>query len=365
MISFRLSNSYAAAHGVFIGRQSEETSLSGIYIGKTARFGLPFFLDFEDLVSPHVAVVGMTGSGKSYLLKSLVARAAVSGAFSVTVLDWNGEYSEVLGAFGREYACSRGKAQQGPSVAPGARAAASFNLSKLAVHAEKVEAARRMLSEVSQGLGRLRQQSRVRHALILDEAWKVASGGELASLFREARKYGVAVIAASQNVCDMPAEILSNAACIVAFRLHAESDFAALRNSELIREQEIARIAGLGVGSCLFVMKAKGSGIQRVAIDRVEGAFESRLLMFTGDGMEFVVKLEKLKRETELLSDDAAARSRIHGFVSGRKEVDLASFIGMLRSLGFGRASVVPYLRRLGIEDACIARAYSESSAIE
>jgi len=64
----------------------------GIYLGKTRFLHTPVFWDHRKLINPHVAVVGITGSGKSYLVKSFLTRAALIWNSNAIILDWVGEY---------------------------------------------------------------------------------------------------------------------------------------------------------------------------------------------------------------------------------------------------------------------------------
>ncbi len=65
---------------------------NGIYIGKTLYFDQPFFWNPKFLINPHVAVVGITGSGKSYLVKTVITRASLMWGANALILDWTGEY---------------------------------------------------------------------------------------------------------------------------------------------------------------------------------------------------------------------------------------------------------------------------------
>ncbi len=66
---------------------------AGLYLGRTQTLGVPVFWDFARLANPHVAVVGMTGSGKSYFIKAFITRAYRQWGTHALVLDWAGEYS--------------------------------------------------------------------------------------------------------------------------------------------------------------------------------------------------------------------------------------------------------------------------------
>lgn len=63
-----------------------------VYIGKTALMGVPFFWNFKTLSNPHIAVLGMTGSGKSYFIKTFLTRASIVWGTNALILDWAGEY---------------------------------------------------------------------------------------------------------------------------------------------------------------------------------------------------------------------------------------------------------------------------------
>jgi len=66
----------------------------GVYIGKTRFLHTPVFWDHRKLINPHIAIVGITGSGKSYLVKSFLTRAAIIWNSNAIILDWVGEYDK-------------------------------------------------------------------------------------------------------------------------------------------------------------------------------------------------------------------------------------------------------------------------------
>jgi DNA helicase HerA-like ATPase len=90
------SRSISKAIGVY--RMSEPTPkhAKGIYIGKTMVYKAPFYLDSSSLLNPHMAIIGMSGSGKSYMLKSFVAKSVVHNGARMLTIDWNDEYREFI-----------------------------------------------------------------------------------------------------------------------------------------------------------------------------------------------------------------------------------------------------------------------------
>ncbi|MCL5430052.1 MAG: ATP-binding protein [Candidatus Marsarchaeota archaeon] len=83
----------------FISRPPEPPSevlindpLQSIFIGTTKIFRVPFSWTFSNLANPHIAVVGITGAGKSYFVKTLLIRASYIWNTNAIIIDWTGEY---------------------------------------------------------------------------------------------------------------------------------------------------------------------------------------------------------------------------------------------------------------------------------
>jgi len=66
----------------------------GIYIGKTRFLSVPLFWDPRKLINPHIGIVGISGSGKSYLVKTFLTRASLIWNSNAIIIDWVGEYSK-------------------------------------------------------------------------------------------------------------------------------------------------------------------------------------------------------------------------------------------------------------------------------
>ncbi|NPA22580.1 MAG: ATP-binding protein [Candidatus Micrarchaeota archaeon] len=66
----------------------------GIYIGRTDALNTPFYWNPKELTNPHIVIVGITGSGKSYTIKSFLIRASIVWEANAIIIDWAGEYKE-------------------------------------------------------------------------------------------------------------------------------------------------------------------------------------------------------------------------------------------------------------------------------
>ncbi|MGC8648789.1 MAG: ATP-binding protein [Candidatus Micrarchaeia archaeon] len=66
--------------------------LRSLFVGTTKLLHIPFSWTFLNLTNPHIAVVGITGSGKSYFVKTLLIRASYVWNTNAIIVDWAGEY---------------------------------------------------------------------------------------------------------------------------------------------------------------------------------------------------------------------------------------------------------------------------------
>ncbi len=87
------------AKRVFISRLPEPPAeylmndpTNSIFIGVTKRFNVPFLWTFDNITNPHIAAVGITGSGKSFFIKTFLIRASYVWGANAIIIDWAGEY---------------------------------------------------------------------------------------------------------------------------------------------------------------------------------------------------------------------------------------------------------------------------------
>ncbi len=67
---------------------------NSIYIGRTKIFHVPFYWTYQRTTNPHICVVGITGSGKSYFVKTFLTRASFVWGTNAFIIDWAGEYRD-------------------------------------------------------------------------------------------------------------------------------------------------------------------------------------------------------------------------------------------------------------------------------
>jgi hypothetical protein len=89
------------ARRVFLSRPPEPPTeflfgdpTNSVFIGMTKIFGSPFSWSFQNLTNPHIAVVGITGAGKSFFVKAFLLRASYVWGTNAVIIDWAGEYND-------------------------------------------------------------------------------------------------------------------------------------------------------------------------------------------------------------------------------------------------------------------------------
>ncbi len=67
---------------------------NSIYIGRTKIFHVPFHWSYKNVTNPHIAIVGISGAGKSYFVKTFLTRASFVWGANAFIIDWAGEYRD-------------------------------------------------------------------------------------------------------------------------------------------------------------------------------------------------------------------------------------------------------------------------------
>ena len=77
----------------------------GFYLGRNCFTNAPVFLNpfSKELLNPHIGVFGISGSGKSVLLKSMANKAVGALGMKGAIIDPEGEYEKSIGLMGGTY----------------------------------------------------------------------------------------------------------------------------------------------------------------------------------------------------------------------------------------------------------------------
>ena len=95
---------------------------------------------------------------------------------------------------------------------------AVVDLSGLTLETVQLAAGAFILRKVYREMFRWGQADRLRLAVVLDEAHRLAKDVTLPKLMKEGRKYGISVVAASQGMADFHRDVLANAGAKIIFR---------------------------------------------------------------------------------------------------------------------------------------------------
>ncbi len=364
-----LTNSFAVSRSVCMMEQSEPVpqpvaEWPGAYVGKTLQYKLPFFLDTSKLMNPHVSLIGMTGSGKTYFMKSYLIRCRLGRDASILIIDWNNEYNEIVtmldGTIHRLCSTAETASLDFNLLCNGVH---SINLASMHNDIDRRDAATAIIHSVTEFMHGMKIGNSGNRIIVLDEAWKLLNDkAALTQLFREGRKYGIGVMVATQLVKDINNEILSNTACVAVFRIQNSDDSNALLETGIVDNEGIDSLTTLPVGRCLLHLVPKTTSQKtKFAIARIEG-IQTTVYTIKSDRMQMKVSGEKFIWATESLIKEHDKRAKIVNMIeANERELDSVGFIRFLLRLGLDRSIIVPYLRLLGLTDRAIADSFNSA----
>ncbi len=368
MSFYVLSNSRSACNGICVFKPTEESAdveENGVYIGKTMTYRMPFALNPEKLMNPHVAVLGMTGSGKTYFIKGYITRMRLQMGTSLLVVDWNGEYDEVISYLeGKIIRLMPGDCVERSVLS---EEVVSINLSEVKDDKQRKLIVADITDLVIKQLHDMKIDDKKKRLFLLDEAWKMlGETSKLGQLFREGRKYGVGVIVSTQLLNDINNEILANAATILIFKMQNAQDYALLVDSGLVPANFMSTLSELDVGSCMIRLAHKGSenGHTNIFIKRVSGVSIS-VYELRGDRMQIKISRARFLEIAELVISNPESRNKLVAFMeANERSLDLGTLIWSLRKNGSDRVDVVAFLRMIGFDDVSIIKAYEARKAV-
>ena len=449
------SNSKDASNVMHLDCMSEPEMLdcSGVYLGKSFIYKIPVFLNLDLMMNKNIAIIGMSGAGKSYMLKSFIAKSSIQRGSAVLIIDWNNEYGELVrhmdGAVlslgtditvnvldlhdlripknvrkitemvgvmlklspEEEYSLYSGmlsisedfshmnirtliKCMESPqddtsskvakkllqlvgnpmfadctnlTMADAMHGIVSLDFSALKDDFQRGEISGMMLKAIiefmhASGI----TQNGIERIIVLDEAWRlIQNSNDVNVLFREGRKYGFCVAVATQLASDINNEVISNSACVFIFRLQNEADYKILEDSGVITEGDKREIMRLQTGSCLVSFAGINStNSEKLILSRIDGV-DLRTCSIIGGKMKNIIPRKAFEQSLNELDASEVQKTQVMGSLSeNNNEIDDVAIIMLMMRLSIKRYEIICFLRRLGLKDARIVKAY-ETAAVK
>ncbi|MCL5238864.1 MAG: type IV secretory system conjugative DNA transfer family protein [Candidatus Marsarchaeota archaeon] len=329
-----------------------EGARDGLFVGMSHR--VPYFLDIGAAINPHVFICGITGSGKTYLMRNLALKLDKICGAKVVLLDFTGEYEEFARLMGTNPIGHDGF-EEGLD---GESGTLYVNLKTAGDEMQRVRLAGMLLATI---LKRMRLADCAHKTfVVLDESWKLLKEDRsLNTLLREGRKYGYGLVFSSQLVEDVDLAMLSNAATLFIFRLQNRKGLERLAGNYKLAERHLQAIQKLGVGSCVVIQTEKSGRRSFCIVDRTHGVeVEDEVLLYCGEGMR--LEIERKRLEDALCAAcgrEAAWEALRECGQEGR--IELPRLVESLIRRCRNRADVLSALRELGIAEGAIADSFA------
>ncbi len=328
-------------------------SKNSLLLGFSEALAAPIFLDLKSKNNPHIFVTGMSGSGKTYLMRSLICRLNLMLDCLVVVIDFTGEYMDLVSYLGEVEAGS----ENSEFIEKADSGIVYFNLRQFK-EAEKILKCKFLIQKLLEKMRSRAINEERQMFILLDEAWKIlGEDGVLEAIIREGRKYNVGIILASQIIEDIEVSVLSNMATLFIFRIQNQDSLKRLSNNYGISKAMLQKIQNFSVGQCLLIHLAKNGDIDLLPIRRIFGIdIHSTFKICFGDGKMDVVIDDFCKEISNLCKKDT---SDLVSKIRKEKSIGLSELIKELLTLNAERYDLLAYLRQLGISDSDIADGFS------
>lgn len=331
---------------------ASSSSIGGIFIGNSYKYNMPVFLDPETLLNPHILICGMTGGGKTYLGKSLLVRMHLFCNANIIIIDFTGEYYDVV---------------HNLATAPSDSARAAFTDSEAIAYidlhclneSEKISAASETLDIVAQSMRKRPKGYKRRIFLLLDEAWKLVEESRgLEVIIREGRKYGVGMVTSSQLLHDTSSTILSNVAAVFIFRTTNKRSLELISKNYNLSEREVLLIQNLELGGCFIIQLYKSGSRSAFGIRKVIGVRNTGILKIVKSGnMETLMNMTDFEHMVNSLCGPGKAGAIIEK--ANENSITLPELIAALIRHNADRRSILAELSRIGFTYSEIADAFS------
>ncbi len=317
-----------------------------VYIGKTQKYREPVFYARKNLINPHIAILGTSGSGKTNLMLNLIMKFSSIAGKCIIIMDWSGEYAAIAHALAlsefepkAQFSKSRGQ---------------YLDLSKFEPEA-KLSKAMLLLSRIAECMGSIGSTDM---SVFVDEIWHFLGNSntrvQISRIFREGRKYGVGIIAATQLLGDVNNEIIYNAGTIFLFKIYGTDNLGSLRSSMLLEEKELLALPGLDRGSCYCIMLNQGGKVEKSVIKRIQ-KFEIGFCAVRCDSMEYTLTKRSIMETAEHTFGKEISGKLDFLIESELRSISIEKVVRMLIDNGCTREKVIYFMRKLGIKDIIIA----------
>jgi|GEM_PF-1516048 DNA helicase HerA-like ATPase len=331
-----------------------ESSSGGVFIGSSFVYSMPFFVDFDALINPHMFILGMSGGGKTFLMKNLLLKIHAVLESTLVVIDFTGEYEMASELQTRE---EREALDPISYMEEGGHRVLYFNLKSLS-EKEKVNAASNVLQEVVKVMRSRPLDSKERIFVLLDEAWKLLKdNADLKIMIREGRKYKLGLILASQLIEDLELPMLASSASLFVFRVQNKKSLEKLSKNYGFGEKTISTIQNLEVGSCLAIQIYKSGMREAMVVRRVLGVSMKKYIGIAFGDIVVEIDEEELAAVIRRLCEKDP--STLISEISDGRSIELESLIRRLMLFGADRRAILNSMRGLGIEDYEIADAFA------
>ncbi len=332
----------------------ESHSRSCIFVG--TMHNAPYFLDLGASINPHVFICGITGSGKTYLMRNLMLKLWALDDATVLVPDFTGEY-EAFTSFTGETCSNPENADKLLRERKGG--ILYFNMKGIATEQARVKAVERIMDTAVKCMRANAGGGRV--FLVLDEAWKLLKGSTaLKTLLREGRKYGYGLLFSSQLLEDIDFAMLSNAATVFLFRLQNKHGLERLAANYGLASRHIDVVQNLAVGSCMVIQSLATGRRSACLIERVHGIDMEGVVHMALDGkMKLEIGRHKFE-ECIRRNCGAEALEAALALNGSEARIELAKLVALLLKHCSGD-TILAALRGLAVDEESLADAFASA----
>ncbi len=329
----------------------ESLSENGLFIGNSLTFSAPTLLNFNYLMNPHILIIGMTGSGKTFLMRNLILRLLILDESKVILVDFTGEYEKSLGM----------PLKTPHSTKPedyGDNELTYFNLVNLP-ESKKIELSSQIMTNSIEMMRSRGTEAKKRVFIVLDEAWKLLNcDNRLETIIREGRKYGVGLILASQLIDDADNTVLSNIATMFLFRTQSKQSLDRIAKNYGLTDEHLSKVQNLDIGSCLTVQIYKSSERSAFIIKKIAGLnFRDQFNVEISDNMGIDIAVVELEKMYARLC--AGNTTNFMRDVTANSKTSLKELISNLIANGAGAKEILFELRKLGFSDDDISDSFA------